>query len=207
MTDDQLAAEYLKRLRRATSGLPRARRRELLEAIQAHIAEARAAGAVPLRDVLDDLGEPGEIAAAADGDMSAGVGGHQIAAVVLLLAGGAVFFIGWFAGVALLWTSDRWRWYDKLLGTLVWPGGLAGVAVYGALFATSSGGSSQVCSGVAGQAAHCVTQGGGGLPDWLRIFLVVLIVAAPIAVAIRLLRQARRTPSRGESLIPEPAIL
>ena len=88
MTDDQLAAEYLKRLRRAAGGLPRARRRELLEAIQAHIAEARAAGAVPLRDVLDDLGEPGEIAAAAGGGMRAGAGGHQIAAVVLLLAGG-----------------------------------------------------------------------------------------------------------------------
>lgn len=207
MTDDQLAAEYLKRLRRAAGGLPRARRRELLEAIQAHIDEARATGAVPLRAVLDDLGEPGEIAAAAGGGVRAGVGGHQIAAVVLLLAGGAVFLIGWFAGVALLWTSDRWRWYDKLLGTLVWPGGLAGVAIYGALFATTSGGSSRVCSGAAGQAATCVTQGSGGLPGWLWTFVIVLIVAAPIAVAIRLLRQARRTPSQDEPLIPEPAVL
>jgi hypothetical protein len=206
MTDDQLAAAYLTRLRRAAGGLPRARRRELLEAIQAHIAEARAAGAVPLRDVLDGLGEPEEIAAAAGGGMRAGAGGHQIAAVVLLLAGGAVFFIGWFAGVVLLWTSDRWRWYDKLLGTLVWPGGLAGVAIYGALFAVSSGGS-QVCSGVAGQAATCVTQGGGGLPDWLRTFVFVLILAAPVAVAIRLLRLARRTPNQDEPLIPEPAVL
>jgi hypothetical protein len=128
MTDDQLAAAYLTRLRRAAGGLPRARRKELLEAIQAHITEARAAGALPLRDVLDGLGEPEEIAAAAGGGVKAGAGGHQIAAVVLLLAGGAVFFIGWFAGVVLLWTSDRWRWYDKVLGTLVWqqrrrPGG------------------------------------------------------------------------------------
>jgi hypothetical protein len=205
MTDDQLAAAYLTRLRRAAGGLPRARRTELLEAIQAHIAEARAAGAVPLRDVLDGLGEPEEIAAAAGGGMRAGAGGHQIAAVVLLLAGGAVFFIGWFAGVVLLWTSARWRWYDKLLGTLVWPGGLAGVAIYGALFAVSSGGS-QVCSGVAGQAATCVTQG-GGLPDWLRTFVFVLILAAPVAVAIRLLRRARPTPNQDEPLIPQPAVL
>jgi hypothetical protein len=204
MTDDQLAAEYLTRLRRAAGGLPRARRKELLEEIQAHIAEARAAGAVPLRDVLDGLGDPEEIAAAAGGGMRAGAGGHQIAAVILLLAGGAVFFVGWFAGVVLLWTSDRWRWYDKVLGTVVWPGGLAGVAIYGALFAVSSGGS-QVCSGAAGQAATCVTQGGGGLPDWLPAFVFVLVLAAPVAVAIRLLRLARRTPSQDEPLIPEPA--
>jgi len=41
----------------------------------------------------------------------------------------------------------------------------------------------------------------------LRAFVIVLIVAAPIAVAIRLLRQARRTPSQDEPLIPEPAVL
>ncbi len=208
MTDDQLAAAYLTRLRHAAGGLPRARRRELLEAIQAHIDEARAAGGVPLRDVLDGLGEPEEIAAAAGGGMRAGAGGHQIAAVVLLLAGGLVFFIGWFAGVVLLWTSDRWRWYDKVLGTLVWPGGLAGIAFYGAMVAVSSGGGgSRVCSSVAGQAASCVTQGGGGLPGWLSTFIFVLIVAAPVAVAIRLLRRARRTPSQDEPLIPEPAVL
>jgi hypothetical protein len=64
-----------------------------------------------------------------------------------------------------------------------------------------------VCSGAAGQAATCVTQGGGGLPDWLRTFVFVLILAAPVAVAIRLLRRARRTPNRDEPLIPEPAVL
>lgn len=156
--------------------------------------------------MLDGLGEPEEIAAAAGGGVRAGAGGHQIAAVVLLLAGGFVFFIGWFAGLVLLWTSDRWRWYDKVLGTLVWPGGLAGIAVYGALFAVSSGGS-QVCHGAAGQAVTCVTQGGGGLPDWLQIFVFVLILAAPVVVAIRLLRRARRTPSPDEPLIPAPAII
>ena len=55
MRDDQLAADYLKRLRRAARTMPRARRRELLDEISAHIAEARAAGGVPLQRVLDDL--------------------------------------------------------------------------------------------------------------------------------------------------------
>ncbi len=204
MTDDQLAAAYLKRLRRAAGYLPRARRRELLEAIEAHIAEARAAGAVPLRGVLDDLGEPEEIAAAASGGVRARPGGYQIAAVVLLLAGGVVFFVGWVAGVILLWTSDRWRWYDKLLGTLVWPGGLLGVAIFGALFSVSSG-NGEVCTGGPGQAATCVTQSSGGLPGWLGIVMFAVIIAAPLAVAIRLLRRATRTPDQASPLVPVPA--
>jgi hypothetical protein len=46
MRDDQLVADYLKRLRRAARTMPRARRRELLDEIAAHIAEARATGKV-----------------------------------------------------------------------------------------------------------------------------------------------------------------
>lgn len=206
MTDDQLAAAYLKRLRRAAGTLPQARRKELLEAIEAHIAEARAAGAVPLNGVLDDLGEPEEIVAAAGGSARAGAGGQQIAAVILLLVGGPVFLIGWVVGVVLLWTSARWRWYDKLLGTLVWPGGLLGVVLFGALFAVSNGSSHQLCTGGAGHATTCVTQGGGGLPNWLGILIFVVIIAAPIAVAIRLLRRAQLASDQAEPLIPEPAV-
>jgi hypothetical protein len=202
MTDDELAAAYLYLLRRAARPLPRTRRKELLEAIEAHIAEARAAGTVPLEDVLDDLGEPGEIVAAAGGDAREGAGGQQIAAIILLLVGGVIFFIGWAVGVVLLWTSARWRWYDKLLATLVWPGGLFGVLLFGASFAVTSGGGSTLCSGGAGEATTCVTQGGGGLPAWLEILVVVLIIAAPIAVAMRLLRRARLAPAQAEPLIP-----
>jgi hypothetical protein len=39
---DQLAADYLRRLEVATSGLPADRRPELIEEIAAHIAEAQA---------------------------------------------------------------------------------------------------------------------------------------------------------------------
>ena len=51
-------------------------------------------------------------------------GAREITAVVLLLIGGFLAGIGWIVGVILLWTSSRWRPADKLLGTLVWPGGL-----------------------------------------------------------------------------------
>lgn len=128
MRDDQLTADYLKRLRRAARTMPRARRRELLDEIAAHIAEARAAGAVPLQRVLGDLGDPKDIAAT--GSASGRLGVREVAAVVLLLLGGFIILAGWVVGLILLWASPRWRWPDKLLGTLVWPFGYAGV-LYG----------------------------------------------------------------------------
>src|SRR5579871_1180796 len=157
MRDDQLAADYLKRLRRAARTMPRAPRRELLEQIAAHIAEARA-GAAPLRGVLDELGEPEDIAAT--GRASGRLGGSEIAAVVLLLIGGFIFLVGWFVGLVLLWASPRWRWPDKLLGTLVWPGGLAGVAFVGVYGTSSSSGVACVVSD-GGRNSVCVSHGGG----------------------------------------------
>ncbi len=108
MRDGQLAAEYLKRLRRAARTMPRARRRELLDEIADHIAEARAAEAVPLQRVLDDLGDPKNIAAT--GSTRSRLGVREVAAVVLLLIGGFIFIAGWIAGLILLWGSPRWRW-------------------------------------------------------------------------------------------------
>jgi uncharacterized membrane protein len=70
--DDQLVADYLRRLTVAASALPADRRAELIEEITAHIAEARTAGAggaaggspsVP--DILERLGDPGQIVQAA----------------------------------------------------------------------------------------------------------------------------------------------
>src|SRR5207245_827411 len=125
---DRMVANYLRRLRWAARGLPRARRRELLNEISGHIAEAReAAPAAPdqgrgVRALLARLGDPRDIVREAGGPVLASrPSGLEIAAVILLLIGGFVFLIGWVVGFVLLWTSPRWRWTDKLLGTLVWP--------------------------------------------------------------------------------------
>lgn len=56
--------------------------------------------------------------------LAGGPGWLEVTAMVLLLAGGFVMLLGWLAGCVLLWVSPRWRWPDKLVGTLVWPGGL-----------------------------------------------------------------------------------
>jgi hypothetical protein len=199
MTDDQLVAAYLRRLRRAARGLPRARRKELLDEIADHVAQARAAGAVPLRDVLGGLGDPEEIAAAAGPVRGARLGGVEAAAIALLLFGGFIFLAGWFAGLILLWISPRWRWPDKLLGTLVWPGGYAAVLLLGVLGASGAG---EVCTGRAGRPTVCT--GTGGMPGWLGVLLLVVTVLAPAAMAIRLAHSARRMADDAEPLLPEP---
>jgi hypothetical protein len=193
MRDDQLAADYLRRLRRAARAMPRARRRELPDQFAAHIAGARAAGVVPLRRVRDDLGDPRDIAAAGSATRRLGV--REVAAVVLLLIGGFIFVAGWVVGLILLWGSPRWRWPDKLLGTLVWPLGYAGVLYAGLVisftFADSNAAPGACPSGVCAAPA----------PPWLGVLIEVVAFGAPIAVAIWLVLRARRVPDQAERLI------
>ena len=180
--------------------MPRARRRELLDEITAHIAEARAAGEVPLQRVLDDLGDPKDIAAT--GRVRRPLGVREVAAVILLPIGGFIFLAGWVVGVILLWASPRWSWPDKLLGTLVWPFGYVGV-LYGLLagaFTNAADNAGSFC----GYGCTSTSQG-GGMPQWLGVLILVAVFVAPIAVAIRLVLRARRVPDEAELPISEPA--
>jgi hypothetical protein len=214
MTDDEVVAAYMRRLRRAARSLPRARRRELIDQIAEHITDSQAAGetsgvarSAELRNALERLGEPRDIVAEAGGPVVVGrAGALEIAAVAVLLLAGIVglvvgipgIVVGWGTGVVLLWVSPRWRWPDKLLGTLVWPGGLATPLLLLSLPASST-----ACVGSSDTATRCT--GGSGLPPWLTVLVIVVVVAAPILVGIRLLLRARRVQGPGESAIPRLA--
>jgi hypothetical protein len=125
----------------------------------------------------------------------------------VLLVGGVFGFVlsfpgmlaGWAIGVVLLWVSPRWRWPDKLLGTLVWPGGLAAPLLLLIIPV-----STQVCSGI-GSSSHVTCTGGSPIPPWLGISLFVVGIAAPVAVAIWLAKRARRTVADAEPLLPAAA--
>ena len=201
--DDRIVADYLRRLRRAARGLPGARRSELIDEIRAHIAEARLGGegapgemspGEPVRAILGRLGDPADIVRAAGGPaMASHPGGLEIAAVILLLIGGILAGIGWVVGVILLWTSPRWHWTDKLLGTLVWPGGLVGILILSGAAALQI---SYSCNSAPGLQTTCTTP--AGPPAWVFPILLALVLAAQVLVAIRLLRRAKRIPE------PEP---
>ena len=86
---EYLVDDYLERLRRELSGVPGSRRRELLQEISEHIGEGRASLTVDdetgVRALLDRLGDPEHIAAAARLELlPRRVAWKEIAALVLL---------------------------------------------------------------------------------------------------------------------------
>ena len=75
-TPDDLIASYLRDLEAATAGLPSAARADLLSDLRDHLEEVRRhGGEVEVRDALDRLGSPAEIAASARETEGVTVGG------------------------------------------------------------------------------------------------------------------------------------
>jgi uncharacterized membrane protein len=198
MTDaDTLVARYLGELDSALAGLPRDRRREVLEEIAAHIAEARGALDSPteadVRNVLDRVGEPADIAADARerfGISEEAPTWREYAAVVLLPIGGVIVpVLGWLVGVVLLWSSKIWTPRDKWIGTLVIPGGLL-IPFFALAFAGTT--STSVCITPTSPPGPTTCTGTGGGTGALAIATMIVLLTAPIATAIYLAYRLRR---------------
>jgi hypothetical protein len=204
---DALVADYLARLQEALSVLPAAQREQLMDEIGMHIAEGRA-GLDPndkagLRDLLDAVGDPASIAQEALAGAPNPRRASRADAFVpwLLLVGGYAFLGGWVVGVCLLWFSATWRLRDKLLGTLVVPGGLS--LSFWLLFLLPFRSSTTTCRSSSRPivspglnvphpaAAHCTTSG-FSLPLPVGILAFAFCVVAPIVVAVHLERVRRR---------------
>ena len=94
--------------------------------------------------------------------------GSEWSTIVLLMLGAFFVGIGWFVGVVALWRSRVWTVPEKLIGTLLWPGGL----VTGLLFGVVA------------------FQGGGAL-----IAVGVVAVGVPLASALLLYQRAKQSSS------------
>lgn len=196
---EQLVADYLSRLEHAAAVLPPHRRAELLGEIRDHIDAARAAGdagdEAAARTMLDRLGDPEEIVAAAGAELPEPSGvvttqpgtGLELAAVLLLTVGSLIPLVLWAVGAVLLWMSRRWTTREKLVGTLVVPGG-PGMALWLAAFAPG-----QVCTGTYDSAGNAIqeTCTGFALPGWIGVPLFATILVVPFVVAGVLLSRAR----------------
>jgi hypothetical protein len=115
-------------------------------------------------------------------------GAQEWVAIILLLVGGFLFGIGWFVGVALLWSSKAWTVRDKLIGTFVLPGGL--VLSYVAL-AYGLLGAAQVCTQVGNQPEVCK----GGYSTSVNLLMLAGFIASlvlPVLTAVYLARRADR---------------
>jgi hypothetical protein len=190
---DKLVEDYLKRLNRELRDLPRARRRELVDEIAEHISEGRADLEVEdeatIRTLLERLGTPEDIAA--DAHERFGVrrrsGAIDVVALVLVLIGGVVIpVLGWLIGVVLLWVSEIWTTREKLIGTLVVPGGLALP-----VFLMSYPASSEICASINGAPPTC-TGGPSTAFQAFMIALLVVLILAPLATTVFLAHRRSR---------------
>jgi hypothetical protein len=187
--------EYLRRLQRSMGDLPAERREEILAGIEEHIAEnlaeRPAATDADVRNILERVGDPAEIAAEARqrlGIRPARRTWTDPAAIILLLVGGFTI-IGWFVGVVLLWISDAWNTRDKIIGTFIVPGGLAGSLGVGVLTAGSV--SCEISGPGADQdVGSCISN--GWTLGTVESILWALIAIAPIVTAVYLSWRLRR---------------
>ena len=198
-----LGRAYLKRLKKAARHLPRARRKELLGEIEAHLNEALPAGVSEAEalNVLERLGEPEQIVAEAESGSGERAGTREWLAILLLLFGGFALMIGWCVGFALLWSSRIWTTRDKLIGTFVVPGGLATVYFLAALPLSTRGSSSssgvvvdctkkisgerckEVAGGVASHSGHTYVWG---------VALLIALLVLPLLTSAYLTWRATR---------------
>ncbi len=114
---------------------------------------------------------------------------YEAVTIFLLLAGGVILpVVGWLLGAVMLVGSRRWSVRDKLIGLLVWPGGLA-VSVALIVFAPT-----QSCVYVddSNGNRHGGECTGTTIPAWLGVPLLILAIAGPLVTALYLAARARR---------------
>jgi HAAS len=205
----QAVKEYLHELDQELRDLPRSRRQELLGEIHEHIdsalAESPDLDEAEVRNVLDRVGDPSDIAEEARqrfGVTRQRSRGLEIAALILLLVGGIILpVVGWFIGLILLWSSRVWTTGEKLAGTLLFPGGLllpAYLALAPVGVESCSGGiqnANQVETGAAEVNAQTCT-GPSALYQIGGVVLATVLVIVPIAMAIVLARRMRALTAR-----------
>jgi hypothetical protein len=192
-TTHSLVEQYLRQLDNAARSLPRQQRQELVGEIRDHLATGLSPDSTEaeVRNVLDGLGAPSEIVAAAQPDRRVIKRGAREAFAVTLLLLGFPPILGWIIGFALLLWSPLWSGRQKLLGALVWPGGLMVVLPMVTLMSSAScpapvGGTPPPTVPTLGEAC---TQ--AGTSPWAYIAMAVVVVA-PLLVAAYLYRAAGR---------------
>jgi uncharacterized membrane protein len=189
---------YLDRLDEELSDLPGDRRRELVDEIRGHIDEALSATREPteadVRNILDRLGDPADIAEEARERLPirrVTPTWREWAAVALLPFGGLLIVVvgivgvtGWIVGAILLLSSRIWSRRDKILGLLLFPGGLtlpAILLVWGG----------KVCSSSTVNRQSVESCTGYSLPPALGIPLLIILIVTPLAVAAHLASKLR----------------
>ena len=193
-TRDTLVADYVRELERAARALPRTQRDELIAEIRDHLDSGLGpdASEADVRNLLDDLGPPTDIVAAAQPERPPTRRGAREVFGLILLVTGLPPILGWLAGVGLVLWSPLWTARQKLLGILVWPGGLfVAVGVSLALAPTSNRISCDLTAGGEIIPGSCVNTDTGVHPAMAAILIAVALIP-PIVVGTYLYWAAGR---------------
>jgi hypothetical protein len=126
MQRDPLVDDYLRRLEAAAADLPHERSAELVTEIAEHIQTAlREGGAsdeAAVRNVLERLGPPEEIATEAGADSPRPERGRLETAAMFVLAMSFVLpLVGYLIGAGLVLASNAWEGHDKAIALLIPP--------------------------------------------------------------------------------------
>jgi uncharacterized membrane protein len=197
----QIISEYMSRLERALAHAPDPRRQELMDEVRAHIAEARRQlpneTDADLLNILDRLGDPAETAAAELGRTDV-TPEHRSSSRALEIATIVLLLLFWPVGVVLLWMSEKWTVRDKLIGTLIPPGGYLGTLVVGAVLVWGTWMTlCQTMTDAAGNviSSNCPSGGQQIAIDVAAALLLIAYVVGPILsagyLALRLQRRNR----------------
>ena len=125
MRRDPLVDDYLRRLEAAAADLPRERRAELVGEIEEHVDAALAEAGddeAAVRNVLERLGSPAEIAAAArPPSIVPERGWLETAALIVLAVSFLLPVAGYLIGAGLVLASKAWDGRDKTMGLVIPP--------------------------------------------------------------------------------------
>lgn len=204
---DRLVSDYLERLNAALADVPPDRRNEIVGEIRSHIEEQRAAlhdeTDADVYNLLERVGEPSELATAARSESRSPAeprrergraGAVEILALVLTP-------LIWPVGVILLWSSSAWSTRDKMIATLVPPGGYLGLFVGFSILSVAALGATTSCGGTVDSQGNAVIQScnSNGLSGWAlglsEISLVLVTLAlflSPVLVGIYMARRLGR---------------
>jgi uncharacterized membrane protein len=189
---DQLIEGYLARLRAAAVDLPPSVRDELIEDMRAHIAEARSREPqetdATILNILDRLGEPDAVVAEAGrrpelfGSSQPGRRPEPYQPGILEIASIILLPFLWPVGVILLWISPAWKLRDKIIGTLLPPGGYLSIFYFGLIagHAVVIGGEGNSCTSSSDSAGNIQTSCTSA--SALQVIGVILSVALLIVL-------------------------
>lgn len=168
-----------------------------------HAASGDAGGAPPPPDAEATTATTTRTAVPT-GEGGRGVAGRDVVAILLVVfgaLGGALVFLffpplmpvaaigAYVTGLVLLWISPSWTSGEKLLSTLVWPGGIAAPVLLGMIGGRTC--MSETTGDSAGTAGEVITSCTGfAFHPAVGIPLFIVLIAAPIGVGLVLLVRA-----------------